>query len=250
MPDWYLAIAALAAISAAGIAWTPLLAATPLLVAAVAALVADAALGAARATEGGPRRGRWRLRALTGALYLLQPLARLYGRIRGGLTPFRRRGPRGLELPLPRTSTLWSEEWAPVEDRIRALQVALHEPGAIVLSGGDWDRWDLEVRGGLLGRARLRLAVEEHGAGRQLIRIRTWPWLSRLGLATPIAVALLAALGLAIDPSAAAAALFGGLALLAAARAAYECAGAGAAMRHAVAARRITSQPPGSMRAR
>jgi GT2 family glycosyltransferase len=234
MPEWYLVIAALATLSVGAIAWSPLLVATPLLFAAVAALVADAALGAARATDGGSRLFRWQMRALTGALYLLQPLARLYGRIRGGLTPFRRRGPRGLAMPLPRTSTVWSEEWAAVEDRVRALVAALLGAGSIVASGGEWDRWDLEVRGGLLGRARLRTAVEEHGAGKQLMRVRTWPCLSRSGVVTPIAVAALAGVALAIDPSVAAAGVFAGLALLVAARALYECARAAVAVQRAV----------------
>ena len=234
MPEWYLVIAVLGALSAGAVVWAPLLAVTPLLALALGALLVDAGLGAARATQVGPRRGRWRLRALTAALYLLQPLARLYGRVRGGLTPFRRRGPRALASPLPRTLTLWSEEWAPVEERVRALEAALREAGAIVSSGGDWDRWDLEVRGGLFGRARLRIAVEEHGAGRQLLRVRTWPWLSRAGLAMPATVALLAAGALALDPSPAAAGAFGGLALFAAARAVYESAGAAAAAGDAV----------------
>src|SRR5262249_47526707 len=47
--------------------------------------------------------------------------------------------------------------------------------GAAVARGGDYDRWDLEVRGGLMGRARLLLAIEEHGAGRQYVRMRLWP---------------------------------------------------------------------------
>ena len=229
MPEWYLVIGVLAVLSAGAIAWGPLLAVTPLLALALGALLVDAGLGAARATQVGPRRGRWRLRALTAALYLLQPPARLYGRIRGGLTPFRRRGPRGLASPVPRTLTSWSEEWVAAEERVRRLDAALREAGAIVVSGGDWDRWDLEVRGGLLGRARLRMAVEEHGAGKQLVRVRTWPRPSRAGLATPTMVALLAAIAVAIEPSAAAAATFGGLALLVAARAGYESARAAAA---------------------
>jgi O-antigen biosynthesis protein len=234
MPEWYLVIAVLALISVGAIAWAPLLAATLLLAVALGALLVDAALGAARATEGGPRRRRWRLRALTGALYLLQPLARLYGRLRGGLTPLRHRGPRALASPLPRTATLWSEEWVAVEDRVRALATALRDAGSVVTSGGDWDRWDLEVRGGLLGRARMRIAVEEHGAGRQLVRARTWPWLSRLGALLPLALGLLGAVALAIDPSPTAAAVFGILAALVGSRAAYECAGAAAAVRRVI----------------
>jgi len=45
----------------------------------------------------------------------------------------------------------------------------------------------------MLGVARLRIAIEEHGAGKQLVRVRSWPH------APPIAVllgAIAAALGI------------------------------------------------------
>jgi hypothetical protein len=52
-----------------------------------------------------------------------------------------------------------------------------------VAVGGTYDRWDMQVRAGSLGAARLRLAIEEHGGGRQLLRFRAWPRWSRGGLA-------------------------------------------------------------------
>ena len=51
MPEYYLLIAALLGLSAAGLLWTPLLAAVPLLGLAVGALLLDAGLGARRAAE-------------------------------------------------------------------------------------------------------------------------------------------------------------------------------------------------------
>ncbi len=68
----------------------------------------------------------------------------------------------------------------------------------MVQRGGDFDRWDLEVRGGLLGCARTLMTIEEHGAGRQLIRFRTWPKFSSLAIATDVVFALLA-LGATLD---------------------------------------------------
>jgi len=196
MPEWYLAIALLALLAAAGAAWKPLLLALPVLAGAVIAVIADAALAASRARFT-PQQGIPRLRLITGLLYLLQPPVRLYGRLRHGLTPWRRRGPRAPGLPLPRNDRFWCEQWQSTEERVRALMRALANAGSVVTSGGDWDRWDLYVRGGLLGGSRLRLAIEEHGAGRQLVRVRSWPhahavaaWLWGL-LAT---LALLAAL--------------------------------------------------------
>jgi hypothetical protein len=72
-----------------------------------------------------------------------------------------------------------------------------------VRRGGDFDRWDLEVRGGLFGSARLLAAVEEHGQGQQMVRARTWP---RVGTAGLVAVLGLGALALAAGFAAATAA--------------------------------------------
>ncbi len=81
------------------------------------------------------------------------------------------------------------------------------------------------MRGGILGSARLRMAVEEHGAGRQLARFRVWPRLSR-GFVALAAVATVpaAVLGDWDDPRGAA--LLGALALGLAVRAAFELAAA------------------------
>jgi hypothetical protein len=46
--------------------------------------------------------------------------------------------------------------------------------------GGDFDAWDLDVRGGLAGSARVSLAIEEHGDQKQLLRWRVRPRASRM----------------------------------------------------------------------
>ena len=38
------------------------------------------------------------------------------------------------------------------------------------MAGGDYDTWDLQIRSGLLGKARLRMVIEEHGAGKQMLK--------------------------------------------------------------------------------
>ena len=238
LPEWYLAISALAVLSAVGIVWSPALIALPLLVLACAALVADAALGASRARLVS-HTGVFRMRLLTGLLYLLQPLARLYGRLTHGLTPWRRRGLRSLVPPLPRTASFWTEQWQGTEERVRAIAEALRAEGAVVGSGGDWDRWDLYVRGGLLGGARLRVGIEEHVAGRQFVRVRSWP---RAGWPALVLVALLATFAVlaGVGNAPAAAILLAAFALVVLARLLYECSVACATLRapleHAVTA--------------
>jgi hypothetical protein len=103
------------------------------------------------------------------------------------------RGP--LALPLPRERTVWHERWrAPAAHRA-ACERALLRHGLLVRRGGPYDRWDLELRAGALGCARVLLAVEEHGQGRQLVRARLRPCGSRPALAGALACAA-AAVGL------------------------------------------------------
>src|SRR5205085_9141459 len=99
----------------------------------------------------------------------LQPLARLWGRTSAGLTPWRAPGGR-LAIPRPRTETIWSEDWESPRDRLARLWADLRLEGAAVLSGGSFDRWDIQVRAGPLGLARIRLGVAGHGDGRRLLK--------------------------------------------------------------------------------
>jgi hypothetical protein len=74
---------------------------------------------------------------------------------------------------------------------LEALEGRLWKMGASPIRGGDFDRWDLELRAGRLGAARLWMAVEEHGGGRQLARFRARPKYSGEAL---VAISLLLAL--------------------------------------------------------
>lgn len=225
MPEWFLIVFALSLLTALGCVWTPLLGATPLLALALAAPVVQAVLSARRARFAGRhtnRRTLLKLRLLTALLHLLQPVARLKGRLRWGLTPWRRRGVRGLAAPRPRSNDLWSEKWRSREERLSELETRLRDAGACVLRGGDFDGWDLEVRGGMLGAARVLTTVEEHGAGRQLVRARTWPRVSTPGLSVALLVAALSGLA-AWDGAWTVAIVFAVCALIITARTLMEC---------------------------
>jgi O-antigen biosynthesis protein len=232
MPEWYIAILLLGLLSAAGLFWEPLLLAVPFLGAAITALLGDAALGAARARFPTHRR-QARLRALTALLYLLQPMARLYGRVSYGLTPWRQRGPRAFALPRPRTLRFWSERWQGTEERVGATVQALLRQGTVVRSGGEWDSWDLQVRGGMLGGARLRMAIEEHGGGRQLVRVRTWPHAPNAAIAIGLLASVVAVLAIVSDADAVTIAV-GSLAAALVVRLIYECGAATVAVKRAL----------------
>jgi hypothetical protein len=174
---------------------------------------------------------------LTALLHLLQPVARLKGRLRWGLTPWRRRGVQGWAAPRRHSTTLWSETWRSREARLSEIEAGLHDAGACVLRGGDFDRWDLEVRGGMLGASRVLTTVEEHGAGRQLVRARSWPRVSPPGLSVALLAGALAGLA-AWDGTWLTAVVFAVCALLIAARILLECGTSMSAMLRALEAAR------------
>jgi GT2 family glycosyltransferase len=90
MPEWVLVVAVLGALSALGLVWHPLLATLPLFLLASAAPLAQSWRCAVRmAIDPGAYRApqRLALRLLTAALHLVQPQARLHGRLVNGLSP-------------------------------------------------------------------------------------------------------------------------------------------------------------------
>jgi GT2 family glycosyltransferase len=245
LPEWYLLIAALAVLSAVGAVWGRLRFVLPILVLAAVAPVVQAGLGAARASFSGVPRSRLtrlKLRALTAVLHLLYSVARFWGRLRHGLAPWRRHGGPGISLRRRGSLSIWTEHWKAAEDRLAELELAVREARAPVVRGGPYDRWDLQARGGMLGAVRILMAIEEHGAGRQLVRVRFWP---RYSLAAIVLITLLAGLSISAvaDHATVAAALFGALAGLLAVRALHETAGVAAALRSALVRVRLDDRP-------
>jgi O-antigen biosynthesis protein len=231
MPEWLLMVLALAALAGLGAAWMPLSFALPLFVLAIGASAAQAAFSASRASftdQSRSGRSELTLRAMTALLYLLQPIARLVGRLRSGLTPWRRRGAAVFRWPWPRSLAIWSECWREDAQRLQRLEGAIKALGAPVRRGGDFDRWDLEVHGGLLGRARLLVAVEQHPAGTQLIRLRWWPTCPGWGLVSLLLLTGLA-VGAALDRAVGVSTILGLGALSLAAGICRECGHAAAA---------------------
>jgi GT2 family glycosyltransferase len=205
MPEWYLLVAALATLATYEVAFSPLLLSVPgvglpasvLLLALASLLVLVQAMRkgwSAVAYGRQPSRDVTVRRLLTGCLWTAQPLARLWGRVHCDLTPWRRREGFIVGIPLPRSGTVWSERWMSLSDRLRRLEGELRLDSASLRRGSSYDRWDLQVRSGGLGWARLRITVEEHGYGRQLLRYRVWARWSRVGTSLALSIAALLAL--------------------------------------------------------
>jgi GT2 family glycosyltransferase len=225
MPEWYLVIVSLAVVAAIGALWKPLLWALPLLMVAIGGPLAYALMGAAQAAFPNVA-WSWipqlKVRGLTFVLHILQPLTRLWGRMRNGLHPWRQRGVADLYLPRPRVFSVWSEEWHAAGERLQWLEEGLRADGALVLAGGAYDGWDLQVQGGILGGIRTRLAIEEHGGGKQMLRFGAWPRCSVVGVVLASVFTALCAAA-ALDRNWDSCVALGGIALLLASRMLYEC---------------------------
>jgi O-antigen biosynthesis protein len=181
-PLW---VAALALLSALGLFWTPLLIALPALLAVLAIAIVLAGARAAPAFSSAPHLPRHRRLArytVVTLLHLIQPVARTRGRISGPPRHDRARAPR-FAVPQARAIKVWSELWRSAEKRLATIEAQLGAAGAIVSRGGAYDRWDLQARYGLLGAVRIRMGIEEHGAGRQLVRFELSPRYSRTAIA-------------------------------------------------------------------
>ena len=233
-PEWYLLLLGLGLASVCGLAGAAIPFAVPLLGVPLALVLLAACLLAIGVQAAGwtlavvlpgalPRRERLEIRALVFALCMLQPAARLWGRVDRGLTPWRQRGPRMIALPLPRAPASGASAGGPSSAGSTGSRASCAAEQAQVARGGDFDTWDLEVRVGPLASARVRVAVEEHGDGRQLVKLRARPRCSPHAAAVAaVLVALVAsaaaqqALAAACLLGAVAARLLGGMALQAA----------------------------------
>lgn len=194
MPEWCALVAAVTAFALLGLIWQPLLWLAPFAGLAIAATLVQAARGGLNAQFNGRDPERlWRLRLIVMWLHLLQPIARLQGRIQHGLGPWRWRAPTLGPWRGSSETRLWSETWAAPETRLAAIDAKLRANRAVVAHGGDFDAWDLQVKGGLFGAVTVRAMVEEHGAGRQLIRLTAKPRPARVAAALAVGCLALAA---------------------------------------------------------
>jgi hypothetical protein len=191
----------------------------------------EAARGGLRADLG--RHGptvvhRLALRSVTSFLHLLQPAARLRGRLAHGLSPWRQRGTTAAAFPRRRSHAQWYESWSQPRERVARIEQAARDAGVRVVRAGPYARWDLEISGGAAGRAKLLTTVEEHGRGRQLVRSRVSPGVTPAAWRTTLVLAGLAtAAGLTAHWTAAM--ILGGLTVTLVVLAVWECSAAVAA---------------------
>ena len=122
MPEWYVIVILLGSLASLGFAWQPLLLLFPILALAVMLSFVQAAIAAATPQFlSHPPLRRFVARILVAQLHLLQPLARLLGRVRHGLGPWSRTDVSLGPVPIVRKWEIWSEEWQSAEARLTQI---------------------------------------------------------------------------------------------------------------------------------
>ena len=221
MPEWYLFSMVLAIIGTAGFFWPPLLWSWALFAASIAIVTIQAFVSASKNVSLSPaQKKNSRYKLFITVLHIIQPVARLYGRFNHGLTPWRKRGagfnskflsPVGHSI-----FTHWSEKWRSTEDWLTDIETNLMKAKARVRRGGEFDDWDLQVRSCFLVTTQGLLAIEEHGANKQLLKFRCGSLFSNTAKGLLVLI-MGSGIGAALSNSWIATALFGGLFLLTAA---------------------------------
>ena len=207
MPEWYLLVFILCFLSFLGLSWLPLLWLLPFLFIALVISILQAGISAAKSLSTKKFESKkqyvkyW---GLTTILHIVQPFARLYGRMAHGLAPWRKRGSNRFHPSLlfkgKLTLTQWSENWKSAEQWLQEIENNLLQSRVRVRRGGQYDQWDLHVTCGFFASVKGLLTIEEHGSNKQLLRFKCKPEYSATGIELTIVLSLLAVLAF-IDSS-------------------------------------------------
>jgi GT2 family glycosyltransferase len=194
-------VAAVILLSCAGAGAYALFGVLPLLV------TFSAALATAWRARLDPRYDDWRSRLLVAGLTYVGPLTRSWQRYR-----MRLEGARAVERVVfaaasqtPRVDwrtrtvalAFWSESGTEKEALLTGVIDFLTPRRYQVAIDQGWSEWDIEVHRGLWARAKLMVAVENHGSARRVLRVRSKvhpSFLARIGAGVAIAMVGMAAL--------------------------------------------------------
>jgi GT2 family glycosyltransferase len=191
MPEWYVLTASFGLLGLLGFLWQPMFLLIPLFILAVFIVFIQAVISSKKNSSLQPHeKKKIKYRLLIIFLHMIQPIARLYGRFTNGLTPIRK---RGVKLNLRNAFQIkscvhshWSEEWKSSEDWLTLIEKNLYLLKTRTRRGYEFDAWDLQVSNGLFSRSRSILTIEEHGMGKQYLKLKCWPVFSISGFIIPI----------------------------------------------------------------
>jgi O-antigen biosynthesis protein len=195
MPEWILLILFLFFLTGIGLHWSQLFVASFFLVFAILVPVMNAFLSAHATlewTNGSTGIKRFKKFVVCALLHSVQTFARFTGR-----WPLWRPAYKRFVFPVRKKVSVWNERYQDSTSKLSTLLELCRDQGAIVACGGVFDRWDLETKGGAFGSARLLMAVEEHGNGKQMNRFLVYPyahWVWRALIGFVLILASIAAL--------------------------------------------------------
>lgn len=180
MPEWYLFSGLLALIAGLGFLWSPLLWVWALFCFSIGIVVVQAARSAFKnALPEIIVQKKTTYRLLITFLHIVQPVARLYGRLRHGLTPWSQSKETGFRFLLPFRSeicTCMTNETKEPGEWLEAIEANLIAQNTRVRRGGAFHRWDLQATNSLFCNSYGLLLVEEYGGSQRLrFRIRQAP---------------------------------------------------------------------------
>jgi hypothetical protein len=128
---------------------------------------------------------RFKWRAMIAWLHFLEPLARDWGRLKGGLTPWRSSLLRTKKVSRRSSSRWWQKlqpfkrslQWSFPGDMIpeknsilNSLTKTLNADSCSVGWNADYHDWDLKIGRGAFGEAILRMVLEYHGGPKRVAR--------------------------------------------------------------------------------
>ncbi|SDD96646.1 glycosyltransferase [Niabella drilacis] len=201
MPEWGLLCAALGVVGFLGLVSPVWFGAWGVLAICLMASFIQIIYSAGKNWKASKRLGRhYKYLWIIIGLHFVQPAARLIGRVQHGLTPWRkRRGSAGVSTATKTTTrggAVWSETWKAPHEWLTVLETNLAASGAQVKRGHTFDRWDLESIHHLVVAMRSTVLVEEHGQGRQYLKLRFRPRFFRFPVAIGIFLLAVGALAL------------------------------------------------------
>jgi glycosyltransferase involved in cell wall biosynthesis len=181
IPEWYLFSAALLLVTISGIVWAPLFYLWPIALVVMFLPMTHIIYNVVKIPRSNRKGNRFQnllFRVTTVYFHILQPLARLLGRLKYDLTPWRNYGKGNYAMPVVEKMNVWCDNWIASEIRLKNIESNLKSENACVERGDIYARWDLVVKGGALGSVKIFMASEDHKQGRQYLRFRFVPKLS------------------------------------------------------------------------
>jgi glycosyltransferase involved in cell wall biosynthesis len=215
-PEWNLLVLALFIVSLLSLEWAPLTYVIPVLAGSIALPVIRALHQSVKSLESvsGPKT---RLILINSLLHLLQPVSRLIGRL-----PIWRPQYARFTFPRNRIVSIWSYYWQDASEKLGFLLEKGKSLGGILSAGDSFGRWDLQATGGAFGSARLLIAIEDHGQGKQLTRFHIYRKYNPFWLVLCFVCFLVGVIAM-LDQAWITATIFLGFAIFLAVRFLYEC---------------------------